>query len=167
MHFAKLQCSSCKKKKNAARSTFDCTGTHCSGVNFAIEIHVTYCPCIFDAEKKKLLCCMCSPSPHLYLPESDLDPALYTRAAAFTALSLLTGQIDRSRNHWLPLLSMKFCDEGVGPSHTVCVNRHRQGSSGESLHMDECPPWKQPSVGALIEEEDPGAVLCKIIAQSG
>lgn len=31
----------------------DCTGTHCNSVNFAIEIHVTYCPCVFDAEKEK------------------------------------------------------------------------------------------------------------------
>lgn len=51
MCFATFQCSSLQK--NAECSTLvDCTRTHFNSVNFTIEIHITYCPCVFDAEKK-------------------------------------------------------------------------------------------------------------------
>lgn len=66
------------------------------------------------------LCCMCPSSTPLYLP--DLDPVRCTRAAALPALSHHTGQI-------------KFCDEGVGPSCTVCVKGRSQIATIESSFL--------------------------------
>lgn len=72
---------------------------------------------------------LCAAAPHPpFLTGARSNPAMCTMAATPAAVALPIGQIDISRSHWLPLLSIKSCNTGVGQGPAVCVNGRSSGT---------------------------------------
>lgn len=61
------------------------------------------------------------PQPPLYLPDPDLDPATFTKAVSFLALSLLIGS-----DTAVGAITASGEGAGVGPRHALCVHGHTE-----------------------------------------
>lgn len=100
--------------------------------------------------KNHLYCSSPQTPPPVFLTWTD--PVMCTSPAAPTAVFLLISQIDSSRSHLLPLLSVKSRETGVGGGR-VTLSLLMDTAVGLRSKPARVPPWE------VAEGEEPGALV--------